>query len=57
MHDGKIPMTLSMETLYNAFVSIENINRGAKTIFNDNALDAFLMTISLNGQAHKLANG
>ena len=32
MHDGIMIMTICMGTLYNAYVSIEDVNKGSKTL-------------------------
>ena len=43
MHDTIMPMTLSMETPFNACVFIEDFNRVAKNMSNGKAMDATLM--------------
>ena len=43
MHDGIMPMTLSIETPFNYCVYIEDVNRGSKKMSNDNVVDATLI--------------
>ena len=43
MHDGRMPITLSMETLYNACVFNKIINRSAKKMSNGKVVDATLI--------------
>ena len=47
MHDGIMPMTLNIETPYQACVSIEGVNRGAKQMSNGKSTYATLMTSEL----------
>ena len=57
MHNGIMPMELSIETLYNAFGSIKN-NRKAKNTSNRKALNVIFVTSELlKLKDHKLVNG